>query len=249
MLSSYRALLARAGARRLALSCGLGWLSFSGYSLAIVLAAHAASGSFAAAGSAVAGFSAGAGLLAPVRGRLLDRAGPAMLSYFAAAHAAAATLLILVCATPHSTALLIGTAAVTGAAAPPLIATARAVWTRIAGPELVTTAHALNAALGDGAQILSPALVGAVAAAISPAVSLGCLVTGAAIAATLVASDRHHPPVRRWPVSWPKPDPPTRSPWPRSRRCRPRWWASPVAARCRPPPAAAGGLGGVESGG
>jgi MFS family permease len=166
MLSSYRALLARAGARRLALSCGLGWLSFSGYSLAIVLAAHAASGSFAAGGAAVAGFSAGAGLLAPVRGRLLDRAGPAMLSYFAAAHAAAATLLILVCATPHSTALLIGTAAVTGAAAPPLIATARAVWTRIAGPELVTTAHALNAALGDGAQILSPALVGAVPAAV-----------------------------------------------------------------------------------
>jgi MFS family permease len=188
MLSPYRALLARAGARRLALSCGLGWLSFSGYSLAIVLAAHAASGSFAAAGAAVAGFSAGSGLFAPVRGRLVDRAGPTALSYLALAHATAAALLIFACATTHSAALLIGGAAIAGAVVPPLIATARAVWTRIAGPELVTTAHALNAALGDGAQILSPAFVGAVAALVSPTVGLAFLVTGAAVAAALVGS-------------------------------------------------------------
>lgn len=50
MLSSYRALLARGGAAQLAFACALGWLSYTGYSLAIILAVHAATGSFAVAG-------------------------------------------------------------------------------------------------------------------------------------------------------------------------------------------------------
>jgi MFS family permease len=63
----------------------LGWLSFGGYGLAIVLAVESATGSFVVAGAAVAAFSAGSALLAPVRGRFVDRRGPRALAYLAVA--------------------------------------------------------------------------------------------------------------------------------------------------------------------
>jgi hypothetical protein len=65
MLSQYRALLARGGARPLLLACALGWLAFTSYALAIILAVHAAGHSFGVAGAAVAAFAAGSGLAAP----------------------------------------------------------------------------------------------------------------------------------------------------------------------------------------
>jgi len=51
MLSSYRALLARRGAAWLAFACAFGWLSYTGYSLAIIPAVRAAAYSFAVGGS------------------------------------------------------------------------------------------------------------------------------------------------------------------------------------------------------
>src|SRR3954449_1012548 len=107
-MSTYRALLARPGARALALACGLGWLSFGSYGLAVVLAVHAASGSFAASGAAVAAFSAGSGLLAPVRGRFVDARGPRALGLFAPVHAAGLALLVLGCAGGWGSAALAG---------------------------------------------------------------------------------------------------------------------------------------------
>src|SRR5690242_19546132 len=96
-MPTYRALLARPGARGLALACGLGWLSFGSYGLAIVLAVHAATGSFASAGVAIAAFSAGAGALAPLRGRFVDARGPRALAPFAPLSAGALTLLAAGC--------------------------------------------------------------------------------------------------------------------------------------------------------
>jgi len=163
-VSSYRALLARTGARAVAFSCALGWLSFSSYGLAIVLAVQAATGSFAVAGAAVGAFSAGAALLAPVRGRFVDRRGPRAVAVFAAPHAAALALLVLGCAASHSAALLVASAALAGACVPPLIATARSLWPAVAGPQLARAGHALNAVLGDLARVAGPALTGALAA-------------------------------------------------------------------------------------
>jgi MFS family permease len=146
-MSKYVALLARTGARPLALACGLGWLSFASYGFAIVLAVADATGSFAVAGGAVGAFSAGSALLAPFRGRYVDRHGPRALARFAPVHAVALGLLVVGCLTTDSSWLLVGTAGIAGLFTPPLIATARAVWPEVAGSELVTTAHALNAAL------------------------------------------------------------------------------------------------------
>src|SRR6185437_5258268 len=97
MLSQYRALLARARARRLLLGCLLAWLAFTSYALAIILAVHAATGSFRAAGGAVAAFSAVSGLLAPARGRFIDNHGARAVAGFSLAHGCAAAGLIAAC--------------------------------------------------------------------------------------------------------------------------------------------------------
>lgn len=199
---SYRALLARPGARAVALSCGLGWLSFSSYGLAIVLAVQTASGSFAVAGAAVGAFSAGSALLAPVRGRFVDRRGPRGVAVFAVPHAAALALLVVACAASLSAALLVACAALTGACVPPLIATSRSLWPAVAGQDLARTGHALNAVLGDLAQVAGPALTGALAALASPLIALGVLVPGAAASAALLALAAPRKPRRR-PVDGP----------------------------------------------
>ena len=187
MWSPYRALLARTGARRLALSCAVAWLSFCGYSLGLVLAVHAGTGSFAVAGIAVAAFAGGSGLVAPARGRLIDRRGPAVLRPLAAVHGLTLGLVVVSCAAQSGVGLPVVGSAMAGITAPPLIATARAVWTGVAGPGLAGTAHALNAALADAAQIISPALTGGLAALVSPPFALGLLAAGAVLAAALIA--------------------------------------------------------------
>lgn len=196
-MSSYLALLARPGARAVALSCALGWLSFSSYGLAIVLAVHSASGSFAVAGAAIGAFSAGAALLAPARGRFVDRRGPRAVAFFALPHATALALLVAGCAASHSAPLLVASAALSGACVPPLIATARSLWPAVAGPSLARTGHAFNAVLGNLAQVAGPALTGALAALASPLVALGVLVPGAAAGALLLARAAPPPLERR----------------------------------------------------
>jgi hypothetical protein len=183
VLGSYRALLARSGARSLALVCGLGWLSYTGYGLALVLAVHRATHSFASAGGAVAAFSIGSGVLAPVRGRLIDRRGGGALRGLAAGHLLGAGMLLDACRTSHQSWLILGGAAIAGASAPPIMATARRVWAELAGDELARVGHALNAALADLGQIASPAFVGAVAVLASAELALAVLVAGAVGAA------------------------------------------------------------------
>ena len=185
-MSVYIALLARPGARALALACAAGWLAFTGITLAIVLLVEEGTGSFAVAGLAVGGFAVGAGALAPLRGRLVDRHGVGALRWLGAAYTVAlAALLGLPGHGPA--ALTVAVATVAGALSPPLIATARAVWPRVAGPDLTRAAHATNALLGDVAAVLSPALVGLLAATVGPAVALAAIGGGPMVGCVLVA--------------------------------------------------------------
>jgi hypothetical protein len=82
---------------------------------------------------------------------------------------------------------LVLTAGLAGTCTPPLIATARSVWPVVAGPELVRTGHALNAALGDTAGVVAPALVGGVAALASGQLALAVLVPGPLLGSLLLA--------------------------------------------------------------
>jgi MFS family permease len=187
MLSLYRALLARAAARPLALACALAWLAFTSYGLAIILAVHAATRSFGAAGAAVAAFSAGSAVAAPARGRFIDKRGPQGLILFTAAHACAAGAFVSACVLRAPTVTLLGTAGLAGIVAPPLIATARATWTNIAGADLVRAAHAVNASLADLGQLVSPGLTGALAVAIAPSWALAILIAAASLAGLIIA--------------------------------------------------------------
>jgi MFS transporter len=200
MLSQYRALLARGRARPLVLACALGWIAFTSYALAIILAVHAATGSFSVAGGAVAAFSAGSGLAAPARGRFIDTHGARSLGVFAVTHGVTAAGLVAACALHASTWILMVTAALAGALAPPLIATARMLWADVAGPALTKPAHAPNASLADVAQLLSPGVVAGLAGLVAPSLALAVLTTGAAVAGVLIAVvGRHSPPKRRSP--------------------------------------------------
>ena len=181
-MSVYGALLARPGARALTLACALGWLSFGGLTLAVVLAVERATGSFSLAGGAAAAFACASALLAPLRGRLVDRRGERALLVLACAHAAA----LVAVAAAGGTAALLACAALAGACAPPLIATARARWSAVAGPQLARTGHALNALLGDLGGIAGPAVAALVATVAAPAAALALLAFGPLVGAVLL---------------------------------------------------------------
>ena len=185
-MSVYAALLARPGARPLALACAAGQMAYGGMTLAIVLLVQDGTGSFTAAGLAVGGFAVGAGALAPLRGRLVDRRGGAALLWLGSAYTAALAALLALAG--HGPALVtVAAATVAGALSPPLIATARAVWPRVAGPGLTRAAHATNALLGDVAAVLSPVLVGLLAATAGPAAALAAIAAGPLAGCLLVA--------------------------------------------------------------
>lgn len=185
-MSVYAALFARPGARALALACAAGYLAYAGITLALVLLVQDATGSFAVAGLVVGGFAVGAGALAPVRGRLVDRRGAPALLWLGAVYTVA--LAALVALPGHGPAgLTVALATVAGALSPPLIATARAVWPRVAGPDLTRAAHATNALLGDLAAVLSPALVGVLAATAGPAIALAAIGLGPLLGCILLA--------------------------------------------------------------
>lgn len=188
-MSSYRALLARPGALRLVAASGLGWWAFNGYALALVLTIHQATDSFAVAGTSTAAFGVGSAVLAPLRGRAVDRGGASVLLRFAAVHVAVLAVLVSAClaADEPPAALLVAASAVAGAVAPPLTATARRVWAQLAGPDLTRSAHALNALLGDTAGLASPVVTSLLAAAASPAAALAVLLPGTAAAAIGIA--------------------------------------------------------------
>src|SRR3954453_9582665 len=198
-MGSYSQLLARGGARPLALACALGWLAFGGLGPAIVLSVDSAGGSAAGAGLAVGAFSAAAALLAPVRGRLVDRRGGSALVLFALAH----TALLLILPTASAEGAPAGPpaalAAPAGAVSPPLIARARSLWPEISGPELRRTGHAINALLGDAGAVMGPASVGVLTALFSAPVALAVLAAGPLAGALLVA-----PAAPGWvPPAWP----------------------------------------------
>ena len=79
-LGRYRLLLRHPGVPRLVVSVLVGRIPIGIFSLAIVLLVRQETDSFAQAGAASAAWALGAGLVAPLQGRLVDRFGqPAVL--------------------------------------------------------------------------------------------------------------------------------------------------------------------------
>src|SRR4029453_2622055 len=124
------------------------------------------------AGAASAAIALTSGLLAPVRGRLVDRLGqPRGLPPMALAFAAALAGLVAVAGPgAGSVAATVGLAAVAGAGGPPLGAAMRGLWLSLfgRGPRL-QTAYALDAVLDELLFVTGPLLAGGLATLYRPA--------------------------------------------------------------------------------
>lgn len=192
MFSQYRALLGRSAAFPLALASAFAWFAFAGYGLAIILVVHGATHSFTVAGGAVALFGASSALVAPIRGRFIDRHGPAGLAAFVILHGCVAVAFVAECVLMAPAAPVLVSSAIAGLVAPPLIATARPIWPDVAGPASTRAAYALTASLADAGQLLSPGITGAIAAVFAPTVALSLLVAGATAAGVMIVRIGRH---------------------------------------------------------
>jgi MFS family permease len=177
--STYLSILRLPHARPLLLASLVGRLSSATGPLSVVLFVQEQTGSLAQAGAASAAIALTSGLLAPVRGRLVDRLGQGRcLPPMAAAFAAALAGLVAV-AGPGSrqVAAIVGLAAVAGAVVPPLGASMRVLWLSLVGqgPRL-QTAYALDAVLDELLFVTGPLLAGGLATLYGPGV--GVLATG-----------------------------------------------------------------------
>jgi MFS family permease len=185
--SSYLAVLRLPRARPLLLASLVGRLATATGPLSVVLFVQDETGSLALAGASSAAIALASGLLAPVRGRLVDRYGqrrclPAMAIAFAAALAGMVAVTRPGAATVPATA---GLAAAAGAVAPPLGASMRVLWLSLVGqgPRL-QTAYALDAVLDELLFVAGPLLAGGLATLYRP--EAGVLATaGLAVAGTL----------------------------------------------------------------
>ena len=187
MRSSYLAVLRLPHARPLLLASLVGRLANATGPLSVVLFVQEQTGSLAQAGAASAAIGLASGLLAPVRGRLVDRYGQrrCLLPMGLGFAAALAGMVATAGPGPAAVATTIALAAAAGAVAPPLGASMRALWVSLVGqgPRL-QTAYALDAVLDELLFVLGPLLAGGLATLYRPAA--GVLATaGLALVGTL----------------------------------------------------------------
>lgn len=197
--NAYSRLLQPPGARRLVVAALLGRLPIGIFSLAIVLVVRARTGSFAQAGVATAAFAIGAGVVAPLQGRLVDRLGqPRILIPSALLNAAALGGLALAAGHGQPPWLLAVLAACGGAAVPPLSACMRSQWaTLFAGdPGARESAYSLESVVNELVFIVGPALA-TLLVAVGGTPTAG-LVTAVALSAVGTIAFATSPLARSW---------------------------------------------------
>jgi MFS family permease len=201
VLTPYLAILGTREARRLVLASLGARLSFGLFDLALVVLVQRETGSFAVAGVAVGVHAAGIGVTAPLRGRLLDRAGARrVLPPLVCIYALAVAALPLV----SGAAAMVALAGVAGVAVPPLVAAMRLEWQRMLemGSDALSTAYAFEVTAQIGVFLVGPLLAAAGIALAGPTVPLlaaAALVAGFGLRFARVAEPvphRERPPAR-----------------------------------------------------
>ena len=173
-LSRYAALLERPELRQTIVASVIGRLPIGILGLAILLATQASSGSFGFAGAVAASYLAGLAAMAPVLGRLIDRAGPRRL--LAVCAGMFPTALIALVATlrldaPSWAPFLL--AAISGATFPPITVTLRTFMRqRLADEAQLATAYSLESVLIEMIFIVGPVLVAFFVAYLSAAAAV-----------------------------------------------------------------------------
>src|SRR4051794_35146344 len=154
--------------------------------LAFVLFAAANAGT-AAAGVLVAAFSA-TSVLAPARGRVVDRRGPAALVAFAFACSGALVALAAAGSADAPAAVLVVVGGLAGLVVPPLGPFTRAAWGRTLRGERLQRVFALDSAGEEAALVVGPLAVAGIVALASPGLAL--LVAAVGLLAGTAASSR-----------------------------------------------------------
>jgi len=177
-IRSYRELLGVPAVARVVLWGLLARMPVGMVALALILLVRGTGGSYADAGivSAAEAIAAAAG--APIAGRLVDRRRPvAVLVGYGVAFAATMVALAVLTAVGAPLAAVALTAAVSGAALPPISPTVRMLWpSMVAGDGQLRTAFALEATLQEVIFVSGPLLVGTCTGLIDP--SAGVLASG-----------------------------------------------------------------------
>ena len=171
----YWALLRHQGIPRLVVSVLIGRIPIGIFSLAIVLLVRQETDSFAQAGIASAAWALGAGLVAPLQGRLVDRFGqPAVLIPSTLLNATSVAAFVLGARAGSPTWLLASFAWLGGAALPPLGACMRSIWadTFANDASARNTAYTFESMMAELFYIVGPAITTLLIAISSPSAAL-----------------------------------------------------------------------------
>lgn len=180
----YGAVLAERPIRDLLLASLCGRFAFNALGLGFVLFAAAETDSIAVTGAMIAAFALTTAL-APARGRLVDRHGPATLGALAVASAGAVALLVVAGAADAPAWTFVLLAGLAGLSAPPLGPFARSVWSGLPDRgELQQRVHALDAAGEESALIVSPLIVSVLVLVGSPGLALSVCAVALLVGAT-----------------------------------------------------------------
>jgi MFS family permease len=161
-------------------------LTYAINGLATILFLRAETGSFATAGLAAGALALGAGIGAPLAGRIVDRRGAIFLMPLAFGHAAAILSLWALGEAGATTGALVGCAAVAGVCFPPSGSVLRSRWPEMMGgdPELLRGAFALDSVMIEVSFVTGPLITAILVALVAPqaalAVSAALVVAGTA---------------------------------------------------------------------
>jgi MFS family permease len=159
--------------RPLAIASVLGRLPFGMVGVALVIFVHARTGSFGIAGVVTGFYTLGFALAGPFLGRLVDRRGTTAVLGPASVVCAAALLgTVAIGDGAAATVPLILTAALTGAAIPPVSGVLRRTWPTVVPREDLHTAYLFDSVLIEVVFVCGPLLTGLLAAAVGPAAPL-----------------------------------------------------------------------------
>jgi MFS family permease len=173
-LARYSALLARPHLRRALVASVIGRLPIGITGLSILLLGQATSGSFVRGGAASAAYVIGLASVAPLVGRIIDRAGPrGVLIGSAFAFPAALAFLVLAVQGEASPVLTYALAFAAGASFPPITVCMRTFFRRELGEEsMLAVAYSLESVLIETIFIVGPMLVALFLAVASPSAAV-----------------------------------------------------------------------------
>ncbi|HEX4804516.1 MAG TPA: MFS transporter [Conexibacter sp.] len=183
----YHTLMRQPGVPRLVASVLIGRLPIGIFSLAIVLLVRQHTHSFAQAGAASAAWALGAGVVAPLQGRLVDRFGqPAVLVPSTLLNAGAVAAVVVGARHGAPIWLLALFAWLGGAALPPLGACMRSIWasTFVEDASARNVAYTFESMVAELFYIVGPAITTLLIAISSPGTAL-LLAIGLSAAGTL----------------------------------------------------------------